>query len=63
MQNSFSSKNYKSNINLTSDNKRKNYKIAREYLPNLNYTNKNIANENIQREESLQKELGVLEQI
>ena len=63
MQNSFSSKNYKSNINLTSDNKRKNYKIAREYLPNLNYTNKNIANENIQREDSLQKEICVLEQI
>ena len=63
MQNSFSSKNYKSNINLTSDNKRKNYKIAREYLPNLNYTNKNIAKENIQREDSLQKEICVLEQI
>ena len=63
MQNSFSSKNYKSNINLTSDNKRKNYKIAREYLPNLNYTNKNIVNENIQREDSLQKEICVLEQI
>ena len=63
MQNSYSSKIYKPNIYLTSNDRTKSFKIAREYLPNLPQKNKSHLSINIQREDSFQKEINILDQI